>query len=58
MVKNQNLIFKSQHLVMSPGQRLRLKCAPGQDSIEDSSIMKSYCPKSGVMDEQNPKSEI
>ena len=53
MVKNQNLIFKSHHLVMNPGQGPLLKCAPGQDSIKDSSIIKNHCPKIGVMDNQN-----
>ena len=51
--KNSNLIFKYQHLVMNPGQGPALKCAPGHDSIKDSSIVKSYCLKSGVMDKQN-----
>ena len=51
--KNQCLIFKSQHLVINPGQGPLLKCAPGQDSIKDSSIIKSYWLKSGVMDKQN-----
>ena len=51
--KNSNLIFKSQHLVMNPGQGPCLECAPGHDSIKDSSIIKSYCLKSGVMDKQN-----
>ena len=51
--KNQCLIFKSQHLVTNPGQGPLLKCAPGQDSIKDSSIIKSYCLKSGVMDKQH-----
>ena len=50
---NSNLIFKSQHLVINPGQGPALKCAPGQDSIKDSSIIKSYWLKSGVMDKQN-----
>ena len=50
--KNSNLIFKSQHLVMNPGQGPCLKCAPGHDSIKDSSIIKSYCLKRGVMDFQ------
>ena len=52
MKKSQNL-FKSQHLGMNPGQGPALKCAPGHDSIKDSSIIKSYCLKSGVMDKQN-----
>ena len=56
--KNQNLNFKSQHLVINPDQGPPLKCAPGHDSIKDASIIKSYCPKSGVMDKQNIKTEI
>ena len=56
--KNSNLIFKSQHLVMNPGQGPALKCAPGHDSIKDSSIIKSYWSKSGVMDKQNIKTVI
>ncbi len=51
--KSSNLIFKSQHLVMNPGQGPALKCAPGHDSIKDSSVIKSYCLKRGVMDKQN-----
>ena len=51
--KSSNLIFKSQHLVINPGQGPRSKCAPGQDSIKDSSIIKSYCLKIGVADIQN-----
>ena len=52
-VKNSNLTFKSQHLVINPDQGPPLKCAPGQDSIKDSSIIKNHCPKIGVMDNQN-----
>ena len=33
--KNSNLIFKSQHLVMNPGQGPALKCAPGLESMTD-----------------------
>ena len=51
--KNQNLNFKSQHIVVNPGQGPALKCAPGQDSIKDSSIIKSYCLKIGVADIQH-----
>ena len=51
--KSSDLIFKSQHLVINPGQGPLLKCAPGQDSIKDSSIIKSYCLKIGVADIQN-----
>ena len=43
---------------MNPGQGPALKCAPGHDSIKDSSIIKSHCPKSGVMDKQHIKTEI
>ena len=32
--KNQNLISKSQHLVMNPAQGPHLKCAPGHKSME------------------------
>ena len=56
MSESQNLILKSQHLVINPGQGPALKCAPGHDSIKDSSIIKSYCPRGGVMDKQNPES--
>ena len=52
ITKKQNRNFKSQHLVINPGQGPALKCAPGHDSIEDSSIIKSYCLKSGVMDSE------
>ena len=45
--------LKSQHLVINLDQGPHLKCAPGHDSIEDSSIIKSYCLKSGVMQNQN-----
>ena len=51
--KNQYLNFKSQHIVINPDQGPPLKCAPGQDSIKDSSIIKNLCPKIGVMDNQN-----
>ena len=33
--ENQNLMFKSQHLVMNPGQAPALKCAPGPESMTD-----------------------
>ena len=52
-VKNSNLTFKSQHLVMNPGQGPSSKCAPGQDSMKDSSLIQSHCLKRGVMDFQN-----
>ena len=48
--------LKSQHLVINLDQGPHLKCAPGHDSIEDSSIMKSYCLKSGIV--QNPYHHI
>ena len=51
--KNQYLNFKSQHIVINPDQGPPLKCAPGQDSIKDSSIIKNHCPKIGAMDNQN-----
>ena len=38
---------------MNPGQGPHLKCAPGQDSIKDSSIIKSYWHGRGVMPFQN-----
>ena len=51
--KHLNMILKSQHLVMNPGQGPALKFAPGEDSIKDSSIIKSYCLNRGVMVFQN-----
>ena len=51
--KNSNMIFKSQHLVMNPGQGPLLKRAPGQDSIKDSSIIRSYYRRRRVMAFQN-----
>ena len=51
--ENQHLTFKSQHIVINLDQGPPLKCAPGQDSIKDSSIIKNHCPKIGVMDNQN-----
>ena len=54
MTKNSNLIFKSQHLVMNQAQGPCLKCAPGHDSIKDSSIIKSYYLRRRVMAFQNP----
>ena len=35
MKKSQNLMFKSQHLVMNRGQGPALKCAPGLESMAD-----------------------
>ena len=58
MKKCQNLIFKSQHLVENPGHGPSLKCAPGHNNIKGASIIKSYCPKSGVVHKQNIKTEI
>ena len=40
--KNLHLTFKSQHLVMNPGQGPCLVCAPGHDSIKGVNIIKSY----------------
>ena len=40
-------------MVRNPGQGPALKCAPGHDSIKDSSIIKSHCLKIGVADIQN-----
>ena len=47
------LKLKSQHLVINLDPRPCLKCAPDHDSIEDSTIIKSYNLKSGVMQNQN-----
>ena len=51
--KHSNLIFKSEHLVTNQAQGPCLKCAPGHDSIEDSSIIKSYCRRRRVLAFQN-----
>ena len=53
ITENQHLNVKSKHIVINPDQGPPLKCAPGQDSIKDSSIIKNHCPKIGVMDNQN-----
>ena len=53
MRKNSKSNFKSQHLVINPGQGPPLKCAPGHESIEDFNIIKSYWLKSGVVQFQN-----
>ena len=45
----------SQHLLINLDLGPTLKCAPGHDSIEDSSIIKSYWLKSGVADSENFK---
>ena len=45
----------SQHLLVNIDLGPTLKCAPGQDSIEDSSIIKSYWVKSGVMNSEKMK---
>ena len=50
---SRNLICESHHLVMNPGQGPILKCAPGHKSVEDWNIIKSYWPKSGVVQIQN-----
>ena len=55
MKKSQNMMFKSQHLVMNPGQGPTLQCAPGHKSMEDFSIIKSYWLKSGVTDSEEFK---
>ena len=52
--ETSNLNFKSQHLVMNPGQGPSLNCAPGHDSIKDASIIKSYYRRRRVMVFQNP----
>ena len=49
----QNLNSKSQNLVINPDQGPALKCAPGHESIKDSSIIKSYRLKIRVMDIQH-----
>ena len=54
--KKQNLIFKSQRLVMNPGQGPHLKCAPGHSSLEDSNIIKSHWHGRGVMDSEKLES--
>ena len=51
--KNSKSNFKSQHLVINPGQGPPLKCAPGHESMEDFNIIKSYWPKSGVVQIKN-----
>ena len=51
--ENQHLTFKSQHIVINPDQGPPLKCAPGHDSIEDSSIIKIYYLRRRVMAFQN-----
>ena len=45
--------FKSHHLVINPDPGPVLKCAPGHDSIKDSSIIKSYWLKVGLVRFQN-----
>ena len=52
-IENQDPSFKSQHLVINPGQGPPLKCAPGHESMEDFNIIKSYWLKHGVVDFQN-----
>ena len=41
--------FKSHHLVINPDLGPPSKCDPGHDSIEDSSIIKSYWLKVGLV---------
>ena len=45
--------LKSHHLVINPGPGPALKCAPGHDSIKDSSIIKSYWLEVGLVHFQN-----
>ena len=52
--KISNPMFKYQHIAINPNLGPDLKRAPDHDSIKDSSIIKSYCPKIGVVDFQNP----
>ena len=40
--KFENSEVISQHLLINPGLGPPLKCAPGHDSVEDSSIIESY----------------
>ena len=47
------LDLKSQHLVINLDQGPHLKCAPSDDSMNASIIIKSYNLKSGVMQNQN-----
>ena len=51
--KDSNFNFESRHLETNPGQGPVLKCAPGHKSMEDFNIIKSYWPKSGVVQIQN-----
>ena len=51
--KNSKSNFKSQRLVINPGQGPPLKCAPGHESMEDFNIIKSYWPNSGAVQIQN-----
>ena len=46
-----NMMFKSQHLVVNPGQGPASKCPPGHKSMvqEDVNIIKGYWHRSGVM---------
>ena len=54
--KCENSEVISQHLLINLDLGPSLKCAPGHESIEDFSIIKSYWLKIGVVDFQ--KSEI
>ena len=53
-ISNMSLFnFKSHHLVINPDPGPALKCAPGHDSIKDSSMIKSYWLKVGLVLFQN-----
>ena len=43
----------SQHILKNQGPGPPSKCAPGYDSVDDCSIIKSYWLKSGVMQNKN-----
>ena len=51
----ENYEVISQHLLVNIDLGPTLKCAPGHDSIEDSSMIKSYWLRSGVADSENFK---
>ena len=51
--KTSNFNFKSRYLETNPGQGPVLKYAPGHKSMTDFNIIKSYRPKSGVVQIQN-----
>ena len=54
-VKMSLFNVKSHHLVINPGPGPVLKCAPARDSIKDSSIIKSYWLKVGLVHSENFK---